>query len=161
MGFLRKLYPGAFKLEKKVTKPFVIKLVVFAIIYFVASVIIGALMATFGLIGAASSKAVVGIICYLVILLLLGLVELVLCAYTAGGVVISILKFVGVIKDQTADVENTNLNNAAGKVGGVFDKVVGATENVVNKVVDKATEKKDDKAENAEETENAEENAAE
>ena len=42
-----------------------------------------------------------------------------------------ILKFVGVIKDQTADVENTNLNNAAGKVGGVFDKVVGATENVM------------------------------
>ncbi len=160
MGFLRKLYPGAFKLEKKVVKPFVIKLVVFAIIYLVASVIIGALMATFGLVGAASSKAVVGIICYLVILLL-GLVDLVLCAYTAGGVVISILKFVGVIKDQTADVENTNLNNAAGKVGGVFDKVVGATENVVNKVVDKATEKKDDKAENAEETENAEENAAE
>ena len=35
MGFLRKLYPGAFKLEKKVTKPFVIKLVVFAIIYLV------------------------------------------------------------------------------------------------------------------------------
>ena len=143
MGFLRKLYPGAFNLKKKVTKPFVIKLVVFAIIYLVASFIIGAAMAVFGLVGAASSKVLVIIICYLA-LFVLGLADLVLCAYTVGGILISIFKFVGIIKDQEGDVENTNLNNAAGAVGGVFEKVVGATENVVNKVVDKATEVKDE-----------------
>ena len=160
MGFLRKLYPGAFKLEKKVVKPFVIKLVVYVAIYLIASVVLGTVSGTIMGIG-------MGLEFYWLYLIGLGLLVIsallisVYSIYMIGGIVISILKFVGVIKDQTADVENTNLNNAAGKVGGVFDKVVGATENVVNKVVDKATEKKDDKAENAEETENAEENAAE
>ena len=160
MGFLRKLYPGAFKLEKKVVKPFVIKLVVYVAIYLIASVVLGTVSGTIMGIG-------MGLEFYWLYLIGLGLLVIsallisVYSIYMIGGIVISILKFVGVIKDQTADVENTNLNNAAGKVGGVFDKVVGATENVVNKVVGKATENKDDKAENAEETENAEENAAE
>ena len=160
MGFLRKLYPGAFKLEKKVTKPFVIKLVVYVVIGLILSVVLGVpsgLLIGLGQVMGNSGLSLVGFIVFGIALLIASVYGI----YMYGGIAICILKFVGVIKDQTADVENTNLNNAAGKVGGVFEKVVGATENVVNKVVDKATEKKEDKAENAEETENAEENAAE
>lgn len=147
MGFLRKLYPGAFKLEKKVVKPFVIKLVVYVVIGLILAVVLGAPAGVIMGIGAVTENEVlslVGTLIYIVALCICSVYGI----YMYGGIVISILKFVGVIKDQSGDVVNNNLNNAAGKVGGAFEKVVNATENVVNKVVDKATEPKEETAEN-------------
>ena len=147
MNFLRKLYSGAFKLEKKVTKPFVIKLVVYAIIYLVVSVIIGGIMGGMGVLAAFTEPLFIDIIAYIVIALL-GLIEFLFCIYITGGIVVSILKFVGVIKDDAGNGEKGELGETAdkvgGKVGGFFDKVVDKTTGIVNNVVDKVTDKKDD-----------------
>lgn len=145
MGFLRKLYPGAFKLEKKVVKPFVIKLVVYVIIGFVAGLVLAAPGTVFGILANTTGNAVFGTvasICGGVA----GVVGFVLEIYLLGGIVCSILKFVGVIKDEDgADAEENTVNNVAGKVGGVFGKVVDVTTNAVNTVVDTVAGKKEDK----------------
>lgn len=159
MGFLRKLYPGAFKLEKKVVKPFVIKLVVYVIIGFVSGLILAAPGTVFGILASTTGNAVFGTIAS-ICGAVAGVIGFVLEIYLLGGIVCSILKFVGVIKDEDgADAEENTVNNVAGKVGGVFGKVVDATTNVVNNVVDTVSGKKEDKAEDAEEAtkENTEE----
>ena len=143
MGFLRKLFPGAFKLKKKEVKPFVIKLVVYYIIAIVCGVILGTPGGLLLLFSAVKESATLTIISY-VYYLFAYLAAVVIGLYLNGATVICILKLVGVIKDQEGDVDNTSFNNAAGAVGGAFDKVVSATEGVVNKIVDKAAKKKDE-----------------
>lgn len=155
MGFLRKLYPGAFKLEKKVVKPFVIKLVVYVIIGLVASLILAAPGTVFGILASTTGNAVFGTIAS-ICGAVAGVIGFVLEIYLLGGIVCSILKFVGVIKDEDgADAEDNTVNNVAGKVGGVFGKVVDVTTNAVNTVVDTVSGKKENKEEATEE--NAEE----
>lgn len=147
MGFLKFLYPRALQLEKKVTKPFVIKLVVYVIIGIVASIVLAAPAVILILCGLGNVAEIVGGIC--------GGVGSLVGLYLTGGIVVSILKFVGVIKDeavQSANVPNNAFTNAAGKVGNAFGKVVDTTTNAVNTVVDKVTEdKKDDKEDNKDE----------
>ena len=89
MDFLRKLYPSAFKLEKKVVKPFVIQLIIFVVVGFVVSTICG--VAT----GLTAQIEVVG----LIVSLISGVITFVVDLYCTGGIVCSVLKFVGVIKD--------------------------------------------------------------
>lgn len=164
MNFLRKLYSGAFKLEKKVTKPFVIKLVVYAIIYLVVSVVIGGIMGGMGVLALYTEPAAIDVIAYIVIALL-GLVEFLFCIYIVGGIVVSILKFVGVIKDDAGNGEKGEFGETAdkvgGKVGSFFDKVVDKTTGVVNNVVDKVTDKKDDEEATEEEATEESSNDAE
>ena len=102
MNFLRKLYPGSFKLEKKVVKPFVIRVVVL----FVLQVVIGAICGVpigiaMGLAEVTQNLALMFAAVALEIVLM-ALVTLV-CIYLTGGIVVSVLKFVGVIKDAPAE----------------------------------------------------------
>ena len=158
MNFLRKLYKGPFNLEKKVVKPFVIRLVVYVILNLVIGSIWGALEIGILVLTGAMDTLAVDIVCYVVIMLL-ALVYTVIGAYLLGGVVISILKFVGVIKDN-AGLEEGEPNTAvetAGKDGGFFDKVVDKTTGVVSNVVDKVTDKKDDSEDSSEDVATEEE----
>ena len=150
MGFLRKLFPGAFKLKKKEVKRFVIKLVVYYIIAIVCGIILGvpgALLLLFAGIKGGTALTIISYVYYIFVYLACVVIGL----YLNCATVICILKFVGVIKDQNSDVVNNNINNAADKVDGVFEKVANATENIVNKVVDKATEKKDEETKESKE----------
>ena len=94
MDFLKKLYPSVFKLEKKVVKPFVIQIVIFAVIGLVMGIIntiVGAIVGPIEVVGP-----IVGAILWAIS----AIVEI----YCTGGIVCSILKFVGVIKD---DADNS------------------------------------------------------
>ena len=94
MNFLRKLYPGAFALEKKVTKPFVTRLVIYVVIGIVFAVISAIINIVFAAIGNEALSVAVGA--------LVSIISSLLSIYLTGGIVISILKFVGVIKDPEA-----------------------------------------------------------
>ncbi len=97
MDFLRKLYPSVFKLEKKVVKPFVIQLVIFVVIGIIMSVV-----------SAVVNMLVDGIeVVGPIVGLVLWLITSVVGIYCTGGIVCSILKFVGVIKDAEATEEKT------------------------------------------------------
>ena len=94
MDFLKKLYPSVFKLEKKVVKPFVIQIVIFAVIGLVMnliSIVVNAILGPIEVVGP-----IVGAILWAIS----AIVEI----YCIGGIVCSILKFVGVIKD---DADNS------------------------------------------------------
>lgn len=89
MDFLKKFWPNAFALEKKVVKPFVIQIVIYA----VAMIIMGAIA---GIVGAlVGGIEVVGPIVTILLGLLCAIVEI----YCTAGIVFSILKFTGVFKD--------------------------------------------------------------
>lgn len=92
MDFLRKLYPSIFKLEPKVTKPFVIKVVIYAVLGIALSAIVALINYLVGLAGSPFLSALVGFVLFLI--------SAALGAYFTGGIVLSILKFTGVIKDQ-------------------------------------------------------------
>ena len=91
MDFLRKIYPSPFKLEKGNVKPFVIQLVIYVVIGIVMAVISGVIKALVG------GIEVVGVV--------LWAITTVVDIYCTGGIVVSILKFVGVIKDQAPQEE--------------------------------------------------------
>ena len=97
MDFLRKLYPSVFKLEKKVVKPFVIQLVIFVVIGIIMSVVSAVVNMLVG--GIEVVGPIVGLVLW-IITTIVGL-------YCTGGIVCSILKFVGVIKDASATEEKT------------------------------------------------------
>ena len=97
MDFLRKLYPSVFKLEKKVVKPFVIQLVIFVVIGIIMSVVSAVVNMLVG--GIEVVGPIVGLVLW-IITTIVGL-------YCTGGIVCSILKFVGVIKDAPATEEKT------------------------------------------------------
>lgn len=83
MDLLKKFWPSAFKLEKKVVKPFVIQLVIYVLIgvaLSIASVLLGLLQ-----------SAVVNALMYII--------SSVVGLYCTAGIVFSILKFTGVFKD--------------------------------------------------------------
>lgn len=101
MDFLRKLYPSVFKLEKKVVKPFVIQLVIFVVIGIIMSVVSAVVSAVVNML--VGGIEVVGPIVGLVLWIITTIVGL----YCTGGIVCSILKFVGVIKDASATEEKT------------------------------------------------------
>jgi len=84
MDFLRKFWPSAFKLEKKVVKPFVIQLVIYVLVGIVLSVA-SALLALLGI-------ALVNI--------LMSLISAIVGLYCTAGIVFSILRFTGVFKDE-------------------------------------------------------------
>ena len=95
MEFLKKLYPGALKLEKKVTKPFVIKLVIYVVVGMVCSAILsipGAVLSSLEFTLAAT-----------VVSSILGVISSLIGIYLTGGIVVSILKFTGVIKDEAVN----------------------------------------------------------
>lgn len=84
MDFLRKFWPSAFKLEKKVVKPFVIQLIIYVLVGVVLSVA-SALLALLGI-------AIVNI--------LMSVISSIVGLYCTAGIVFSILKFTGVFKDE-------------------------------------------------------------
>ena len=140
MGFLKTLYPRALQLEKKVTKPFVIKLVVFVVIGMICSVLLSIPGTVLALLNFTTGAKIAGAIC--------GAIGSLVGLYLTGGIVVSILKFTGVIKDEAvnnATVPNNAFTNAAEKVGSVFGKVDDVATGAANKVADKVTEDKDDK----------------
>ena len=145
MNFLRKLYPGSFKLKKNETKPFVIKLVTFVLIGIVFNVAFTMSISICHLgieTYAGSALGMILVIVEATLTLIYCMISVVIDSYLIGGILISIFKFVGIIKDQASEAENTSLNKARDKVGGI-DNVVSAAEDVVNKVVDKPTKKTD------------------
>ena len=79
MDFLRKLWPTPFKVEKRNTQGFVVQLIIFIVVCAIIGILLGAL----------ANIPVVGIIFGIVA----SLVEL----YCTVGIVLCILKFVGVI----------------------------------------------------------------
>lgn len=89
MDLLRKFWPSAFKLEKKVVKPFVIQLIIYVAIGFILS-IASALLALLGL---------------QIVNILMSVISTVVGLYCTAGIVFSILKFTGVFKDEN---QNTN-----------------------------------------------------
>lgn len=89
MDFLRKLYPTVFKLEKKNTRPFVYHLIAFVVIGIIASVLCAIVNWLLG------DIKVVGTIVGIVLWTLTTVIDI----YCTGGIVCSILKFTGVIKD--------------------------------------------------------------
>ncbi|MBQ7907044.1 MAG: hypothetical protein IJ309_03615 [Clostridia bacterium] len=101
MDFLRKLYPASFKLEKKVVKPFVITLVVYVVIGIIMAVISGVTNALVG--GIEVVGPIVGVV--------LWAITTIVDIYCTGGIVVSILKFVGVIKDAPAEEAKAEENN--------------------------------------------------
>ena len=92
MDFLRKIYPSVFQLKAKETKPFVIKVIIFAVLGIVLSAVVALVNYLVGLAGIQALSLIVGFVMYLI--------SLVLGVYFTGGIVLSILKFTGVIKDQ-------------------------------------------------------------
>lgn len=102
MDFLKKLYPASFKLEKGNVKPFVITLIVYVVIGIVMAVISAVTNALVG--GIEVVGPIVGAI--------LWAITTIVDIYCTGGIVVSILKFVGVIKDQAPQEEaKTEENN--------------------------------------------------
>ena len=143
MSFLKKLYSSAFKMQKGVVKPFVILLVVYvlvpALLVTAETLLSIFLFSNIGTVGTVLG-CVIGVIC--------GIVGL----YCLGGIVVAILKFCDVIKNPVDDGTTSTADEVAGKVGGIFDKVVNATTSVVDKVTERkpaenneeATEEKKD-----------------
>lgn len=143
MSFLKKLYSSAFKMQKGNVKPFVILLV----IYVLVPAIIGT---AFGLLSGLvfNNIGTVGTVLNWV----LGVISSLIGLYCLGGIVVAILKFCDVIKNPVDDGAQSKADEVAGKIGGIFDKVVNATTNVVDKVTERkpvenseeATEEKKD-----------------
>lgn len=88
MDFLRKILPIAFNVVPKESNTLVKSIIIHAIIGYVASGVIGFIL---GLIGGLLDIGSV-------MVALSGLIGTVLGIYGTGGIVVSILKFVGVIK---------------------------------------------------------------
>ena len=84
MDFLRKFWPSAFKLEKKVVKPFVIQLVIYVLIGVVLSV----------------ASALLGLLGIAIVNILMSVISSIVGLYCTAGIVFSILKFTGVFKDE-------------------------------------------------------------
>lgn len=140
MSFLKKLYSSAFKMQKGNVKPFVILLV----LYVLVPVVLDVAACLLGWLLPDPFNAIFGWI--------MGIVGLLVTLYCIGGIVVAILKFCDVIKNPVDDGTESKADAVAGKVGGLFDKVVNATTNVVDKVTEKkpvenneeATEEKKD-----------------
>lgn len=100
MDFLKKFWPHPFNLiktPKKDVKPFVILLIIYAVIpsvFTVASGVVSVISPDFLGVGA-----------------ILGLLGTLVSIYTSGGIVLSILKFAGVF-DRENNEENKDDNNA-------------------------------------------------
>lgn len=84
MDFLRKFWPSAFKLEKKVVKPFVIQLIIYVLVGVVLSV----------------ASVLLGLLQSDVVNALMYIISSVVGLYCTAGIVFSILKFTGVFKDE-------------------------------------------------------------
>ena len=84
MDFLRKFWPSAFKLEKKVVKPFVIQLIIYVLIGVVLSV----------------ASALLGLLGIAIVDILMSVISSIVGLYCTAGIVFSILKFTGVFKDE-------------------------------------------------------------
>ena len=89
MDFLRKILPIAFNVVPKENSTLVKSIVIHAIIGYVVSSVIGFILGVIG--GLLDIGAVM--------VALSGLIGSVLGIYGTGGIVVSILKFVGVIKE--------------------------------------------------------------
>ena len=140
MSFLKKLYSSAFKMKKGNVKPFVILLVLYVLVPVVLDVsafLLGKLL-------PGPFDMIFGWI--------VGAVGILVTIYCIAGIVLAILKFCDVIKNPVDDGTESKADVVAGKIGGIFDKVVNATTNVVDKVTEKkpvenneeATEEKKD-----------------
>ncbi len=125
MSFLKKLYSSAFKMQKGNVKPFVILLVLYVLVPVVLDVAAGLL----GWLLPNPFDVIFGWI--------VGAVGILVSLYCLGGIVVAILKFCDVIKNPVDDGTESKADAVAGKVGGLFDKVVNATTNVVDKVTEK------------------------
>ena len=137
MSFLKKLYSSAFKMQKGNVKPFVILLVLYVLVPAVLDI-------AAGLLGSLLPNPFNMIFGWIV-----GVIGILVSLYCLGGIVVAILKFCDVIKNPVDDGEQSKADEVAGKIGGIFDKVVNATTNVVDKVTEKkpteeATEEKKD-----------------
>lgn len=84
MDFLRKFWPSAFKLEKKVVKPFVIQLIIYVLVGVVLSV----------------ASALLALLEIAIVNILMSVISGVVGLYCTAGIVFSILKFTGVFKDE-------------------------------------------------------------
>ena len=84
MDFLRKFWPSAFKLEKKVVKPFVFQLIIYVLIGVVLSV----------------ASALLGLLGIAIVNILMSVISSIVGLYCTAGIVFSILKFTGVFKDE-------------------------------------------------------------
>lgn len=104
MGFLRKIYPGAFKVEKKVVKPFVIRMIVLFVLQIVIGVICGAPIGVAMALAEVSQNVLLMVVAIALEAILMA-VATVAGVYLTGGMVISALKFAGVIKDQPKNDE--------------------------------------------------------
>lgn len=88
MDFLRKILPIAFNVVPKESNTLVKSIIIHAIIGYVVSGVLGFILGVIG--GLAGIEGVM--------IALSGLMGTVLGVYGTGGIVVSILKFVGVIK---------------------------------------------------------------
>ena len=135
MSFLKKLYSSSFKMQKGNVKPFVILLV----IYVGISTILGG---CFGFLSSMlfSQIGTAGVVLNCVLGPIVGLIDI----YCLGGIVIAILKFCDVIKISGDDKKESKLDATAGKVGGIFEKILDATTNTYNKATEKKSDDKKD-----------------
>ncbi len=83
MDFLKKFWPNAFKLEKKVVKPFVIQLVIYVLVGVVLSI----------------ASTLLGLLGIELVNVLMWIISTIVGLYCTAGIVFSILKFTGVFKD--------------------------------------------------------------
>ena len=91
MDFLKKFWPHAFALEKKVVKPFVIQLIIYVVVGTVVSLLTSVINYLVALAGLD--------VLTLIVAAVLALVSSVVGLYCTAGIVFSILKFTGVFKD--------------------------------------------------------------
>ena len=149
MSFLKKLYSSAFKMQKGNVKPFVILLVIYVLVPAILGTAYGLL---YGLLFVNMGTA--GVVLKWVI----GVISSIVGLYCLGGIVVAILKFCDVIKNPVDDGMESKADEVAGKIGGIFDKVVNATTSVVDKVTErKPVEKTEEATEETTEEKNDEE----
>ena len=137
MSFLKKLFPNVFRLEKGNVKPFVISIVIYSILILFFGAAVGAV---FGWVPGLAGK-IIGIV--------LSVITFFVFVYSVAGIVLAILKYCEVIKNPVDDGKTSKADEVADKIGGIFDKVVNATTNVVDKVTERkpaeeTEEKKDE-----------------
>ena len=129
MSFLKKLFPNVFRLQKGNVKPFVISIVIYSVLILFFGTAMGLM---FGWLAALLGNPL-GTILNVVVSVISCLVFI----YSIAGIVLAILKYCDVIKNPVDDGKTSKADEVAGKIGGIFDKVVNATTNVVDKVTEK------------------------
>lgn len=144
MSFLKKLFPNVFRLEKGNVKPFVISIVIYSILILFFGAAVGLMFGWLISILPAPLGTILSIV--------VSVISFLVFVYSVAGIVLAILKYCEVIKNPVDDGTTSKADEVAGKIGGIFDKVVNATTNVVDKVTERkpaenneeATEEKKD-----------------